>query len=141
MANDDTHAERLRRALAGRRAISERKMFGGICFMLRDHMLCTASKRGFMFRVGTEREAEALARPGARIAEMRGRRMHGFLRVDPAQCRERDLARWIALAQDYVASLPAKSPGKRKREQTGNKAGSKKAPLSSARRSRNPPAK
>jgi hypothetical protein len=142
MAYDEAQAERLRRALAGRRAVSEKKMFGGICFMLRDHMLCGIGWHGLMFRVGEEREKEALARPGARLMAIGGRRMRGFIWVDPAQCRERDLARWIALAEQFVAALPPKPPGKRgaKGKVTGNKAGSKKAPLSSARPSRNPPA-
>ena len=144
MAYDEAHAERLRRALAGRRAISEKKMFGGICFMLRDHMLCGTGWKGFMFRVGEAREGRALARPGARLMEIGGRKMRGFVWVDPAKCRARDLARWVALAQDYVAALPAKKSEKRGtgRKEKSSKARAKKArsSLRSARPSRSPPA-
>jgi TfoX N-terminal domain len=142
MAYHEAHAERLRRALSGRRAITEKKMFGGVCFMLRDHMLCGTGWEGFLFRVGEEREAIALTRPGAKPMEIGGRKMRGFVWVDPAQCQARDLARWLALAEGYVAALPAKPSGKRgtTTKQKSRKAGSKKAPLRSARPSRNPPA-
>jgi hypothetical protein len=122
MAYDEAQAARLRRALAGRRAIAEKRMFGGLCFMLRDHMLCGIGWDGLMFRIGEAREAVALARPGATLMEIGGRKMRGFVWVDPAQCRARDLARWVALAEQYVASLPPKkserrkAPGKAKRQ-------------------------
>jgi TfoX N-terminal domain len=105
---DDVLAQRMRGALANRRGVTERRMFGGVCFLLRGNMLCAASKRGFMFRVGPEGEAKALARRGARPMEMNGRRYHGFVRVDPGLCTARQLPGWVALAHAYVASLPAK---------------------------------
>jgi hypothetical protein len=55
-------AERVRKALSGKRAITEKKMFGGICFLLRSHMLCGTGKQGFMFRVGRAQHAKALDR-------------------------------------------------------------------------------
>jgi len=122
MAYDEAQAARLRRALAGRRAVAEKKMFGGLCFMRRDHMLCGIGWDGLLFRVGEAHEAVALARPGATPMEIGGRKMRGFVWVDPAQCRARDLARWVALAEQYVASLPPKkserrkAPGKAKRQ-------------------------
>jgi TfoX-like protein len=99
---------RLRQALADRRGVTEKRMFGGVCFMLRDHMLCGTGKNGFMFRVGADQHAEALARPGARPMEFGGRRMRGFVWVDPKSCRESALAEWLAIAERYVAQLPAK---------------------------------
>jgi len=57
---DETLAERLRKILAGRRAITEKKMFGAVCFLLREHMLCGTGKPGFMFRVGKAQHARAL---------------------------------------------------------------------------------
>lgn len=100
--------ERLRRALTGRRRITEKRMFGGVCFLLREHMLCAVSKRGLLFRVGKERYREALARAGARPMKMNGRTFGGFVRVDPAACDARALRRWLALAEDYVGALPPK---------------------------------
>jgi TfoX/Sxy family transcriptional regulator of competence genes len=108
MTSDGDPTSRLRRALADHSGVSEKKMFGGICFMLRDHMLCGTGKPGFMFRVGEDQEAEALERPGATLMEFGRRRMRGFVWVDPSRCGERDLKKWIALAERYVAALPAK---------------------------------
>ena len=105
---DDGSAQRMRRALARRRGVTERRMFGGICFLLHGNMLCAASKRGFMFRVGPESEAKALDRRGATPMEMNGRRYRGFVRVDPGLCTARQLPSWVALAHAYVAGLPPK---------------------------------
>ena len=99
--------DRMRSALRGKR-VKEKAMFGGVCFMLRNHMLCAASPRGYLFRVGKESSAAALSRPGARTMEMNGRRYEGYIRVDPAGCDERALREWLTLAQKYVATLPPK---------------------------------
>lgn len=101
-------AGRLRRALSERRNISEKSMFGGICFLLRGNMLCGTGKPGFMFRVGKAQDAAALARPGARPMDITGKVMKGFVWVDPAKCDARALKRWIAMAEDYVGALPPK---------------------------------
>ena len=101
-------AERIRALLKGRRGIAEKKMFGGVCFLLRENMLCGAGRNGFMFRVGKERHAAAKARKGAVPVRMSGRRMAGFFWVDPARCDARGLRSWLALAEDYVGALPAR---------------------------------
>ncbi|HEY8251668.1 MAG TPA: TfoX/Sxy family protein [Burkholderiales bacterium] len=100
-------AERVRKALSGRRAITEKKMFGGTCFLLRSHMLCGTGKQGFMFRIGRAQHVKALAR-GARPVVMGGREFEGFVWVDPGSCDARALKRWIVLAEDYVGALPPK---------------------------------
>ena len=101
-------AGRLRRAFAGRRNIVEKKMFGGVCFLLKGNMLCGVGTDKFMFRVGREQDAAALARPGAKPMDITGRVMMGFVWVDPARCDARALGRWIAMAQGCVGELPAK---------------------------------
>ncbi len=83
-------------------------MFGGVCFLLRGNMLCGTGKTDFMFRVGKEQDAAALARKGARPMDITGKVMKGFVWVDPGQCDGRALARWIAMAEGYVGKLPAK---------------------------------
>src|SRR5690606_39055471 len=98
----------MRRALGELRGVTEKRMFGGICFLLHDHMLCGTSKHRFMFRVGKGQESEALARPGAMPMEMNGRRFRGFVWVDGSECTDRDLSGWVTLAQGYVAGLPPK---------------------------------
>jgi len=105
---NDALAQRLRTALEGRKAVTEKRMFGGVCFLLRGNMLCGTGKREFMFRVGKDQDAEALKRPGARPMDITGRIMKGFVWVDPAACDAPVLQRWIDLATNYVGKLPAK---------------------------------
>ena len=101
-------AERLRRVFTKRRGVTEKAMFGGICFLLRGNMLCGTAKQGFMFRVGREQDAVALKRRGARPMDFTGRSMAGFVWVDPALCDARALKGWAALAERYVKTLPDK---------------------------------
>ena len=108
MAYDERLANRLREILSERNRMTEKKMFGGICFMLRDHMLCGVGKLGFMFRIGVAQEAEALRRPGASIMAFNGRRFRGFVWVDPDRCDRRALRSWVRRAEYYIATLPAK---------------------------------
>jgi TfoX/Sxy family transcriptional regulator of competence genes len=105
----DALAERLRRALSKRRGVTEKRMFGGVCFLLNGNMICGSTKSDFMFRVGRAQEAEALARKGARPMDFTGRPMAGFIWVDPASCDARGLARWVALAESYVGPMPRKA--------------------------------
>ena len=101
-------AARLRAALAGRRGVTEKKMFGGMCFLLRGNMLCGTGKDKFMFRVGKDQHTAAMKRPGAKPMDITGRVMLGFLWVDPARCDAKALRRWLAMAVAYVDKLPAK---------------------------------
>ena len=102
-------AEKMRAALKSRTSITEKAMFGGICFLLRGNMLCAVSKDRFMFRVGKEQDAEALARPGATPMGFKGRRFPGFVWVRSDACGGRALGGWIALAENYVRKMPAKA--------------------------------
>ncbi|HZM35915.1 MAG TPA: TfoX/Sxy family protein [Burkholderiales bacterium] len=111
--------QRLRAALKGRKGITEKRMFGGACFMLRGNMLCGTGKSDFMFRVGKVQDADALARPGARPMDITGRKMPGFVWVD-AGCDARALKRWIALAEEYVGALPAKKQKGSSKKQKGS---------------------
>lgn len=108
MPHDPALADRMRSALARRRGIAEKAMFGGYCWMLNGNMLCGVEVGRFMFRVGKELEGEALARPGAEPIVFNGRRMGGFVWVLERQCRGPGLRRWIDLAARFVASLPPK---------------------------------
>jgi hypothetical protein len=104
-------AQRLRAALGAGRRLEEKRMFGGICFLLRGNMLCGTGRPGYMFRVGKDAHAAALARAGAKSMEINGRAFEGFIWVDPAQCDARALKGWLAAAERYVGKLAAK--GKR----------------------------
>src|SRR5215472_2908179 len=96
----------VRAALAGAHAVTEVKMFGGVGFMLNGNLLAGASRRGLLLRVGGEREAEALRRPGARPMVMRGRTMAGYVYVDPPALSAESVPAWLNLAIPHVRSLP-----------------------------------
>jgi TfoX/Sxy family transcriptional regulator of competence genes len=101
-------AERVRGHLKRRRNISEKRMFGGVCFLLRGNMLCGTSKGRLMVRVGVAQDKKALARPSARPMNFTGRAMKGFVWVDPRDYAGAALWRWIALAENYVGAMPSK---------------------------------
>src|SRR5262245_32490581 len=84
-------AGRLRSVLARRRAVSEKPMFGGICFLLNGNMLCGTGTGRFMFRVGKKAHAAAMKRRGTKPMVIQGRRMEGFIWVEPEACDARGL--------------------------------------------------
>ena len=120
MAVDEDLVERMRAALAGAGAVREVKMFGGMCFMLNGNMVAGASKQGLLVRVGKDRHGEALARPGAKPMEMKGRPMEGYVFVDPAPRDARALRGWLDLAVAFVNTLPPKlAKSKPRRRKSG----------------------
>ena len=111
--DSDTLADRLRAHLPGD-GLSEQRMFGGVGLMLNGNMIAGASKRGLLLRVGKENHAMALARPGARSMEMRGRPVEGYIRLDPGGLNDAALRDWLKLALAFVQTLPPKSRPKKK---------------------------
>ncbi|WP_417308864.1 TfoX/Sxy family protein [Devosia sp.] len=107
MPDTKTYAASLRDHLAHRPEISEKHMFGGDFFMLNGNMLCGIGKYGFMFRVGSDNEAEALRLPGAEPVAM-GRKMPGFVHVEPEAALQTGLDTWLALTERYVGAMPPK---------------------------------
>jgi hypothetical protein len=99
-------------ALTGVKAVTEVKMFGGIGFMLNGNLLVGASKRGLLLRVGKERQSQALAKPGTRQMEMRGRLMEGYVYVDPPIAPD-TVPGWVDIARAFVGTLPPKRKAKR----------------------------
>lgn len=109
MAFDTEIYEILARDLSALPDIAEKRMFGGVAFMLAGNMLCGVHKDGAMYRVGKDNEAAALAQDGVTPMAFTGRRMGGF--VDASfEALEDDTtrARLLQLAQGFVATLPAK---------------------------------
>ena len=101
-------AERIRCALIGV-PLSEKRMFGGITFLHNGNMLCCASKKGLMVRVGKDAEPKALAKPAASRCTGAGRPMVGFIMVEPAGISgDKQLGDWLNMALAYVSALPAK---------------------------------
>jgi hypothetical protein len=111
---DEELSDRLRDALEGMVGVGEKRMMGGLCFMLNGNMLGGAhrEKSGeqlFMFRVGKEREGAALSRPGARPMKLGDRSpMRGFVFVDASLCNESQLKGWVSMALAYISTLPPK---------------------------------
>lgn len=102
--------DRLRAALPPS-GLTERKMFGGTCFMLNGNMVAGTFKDGVLLRVGEDRQEEAIARGGARRFEMRGRPIKGFVVVDAAGLDKGPMQDWLKLALDFVRTLPPKQSG------------------------------
>ena len=109
MSRDNELAARVRLALGDIAPCEEKRMFGGIAFMLDDHMVAAAStKRGLLVRVGPEGYQDALARPGARPVEMQGRTMTGYVFVDPSTLTAAAIAQWLRKGVAFVRTLPPK---------------------------------
>jgi TfoX/Sxy family transcriptional regulator of competence genes len=110
MALDDQHAQIFRDALADLDGISEKRMFGGLCFLLNGNMLCGVHKDGGMARVGKEHEAAALECDGVDPLSFTGRRMGGLVEMSDTALTDEEIRDTVlALAKDFVGSLPAKS--------------------------------
>ena len=109
MPHDPELANRMRAALRRRTGITEKKMFGGYCWMLNGNMLCGVEVGRVMFRVGKVLEAEALARPGASPMDITGRPMRGVVWVRAEEANGMVLNAWIDLAVRYVGSMPPSS--------------------------------
>ena len=109
MAYDEQLAGRVRDVLARRKDVSEKKMFGGLSFMLGGNMCCGVDKDNLMVRVGPEQYETALAQPHARPMDFTGRPLKGMVYVDPEGYRtDAALAAWVKRGVDFAASLPAK---------------------------------
>lgn len=109
MAYDERLADRLREAYVGIPNVAEKKMFGGIAFMVQGNMSCGVVKEILMCRVGPDLYAEALSRPHAREMDFTGRSMKGFVYVDPEGfSTAEDLGEWVSLSLDFVTTLPPK---------------------------------
>jgi TfoX/Sxy family transcriptional regulator of competence genes len=109
MAYDEDLAERVRDALLGREALTERKMFGGIAFMLHGHMCCGVVKDELMVRLSVEEGDRALDGPGTRPMDFTGRPMSGFLFVSPSVLgTDEELQAWVDRAAVFVSGLPPK---------------------------------
>lgn len=109
MAYDEGIAERLRELFARRPGVTEKKMFGGLAFMYRDHMLVGIIGESLMARVGPDAYAAALRRPFAQEMDFTGKPMKGYVYVAPAGYEpDEDLKSWVDRCLDFNASLPAK---------------------------------
>lgn len=111
MAYDDALGRRVRAALTGTAGLSEKQMFGGLCFLINGHMCAGIVGSTLMVRIGPDGYAEALAEPHVRPMDFTGRPMTGMIFVDPpALATETGLVAWVTRGAHFAASLPPKPP-------------------------------
>jgi TfoX/Sxy family transcriptional regulator of competence genes len=109
MAYNETLAERIRGVLRERSDATERKMFGGIAFMVRGHMCCGIVGDDLMLRIGEAGYENALKRPHVRPMDFTGRPMKGMIYVDSAGSKTpKSLKFWLEMAVAFAESLPDK---------------------------------
>jgi len=109
MAFDEALAARVRKALTGRRGLTEKKMFGGLAFLLRGNMCCGVVGDELMVRVGQDSHDAAMAAPHVRPMDFTGRPLKGFVYVmPPGLARDRALKAWVTKGAEFALSLPAK---------------------------------
>jgi hypothetical protein len=116
VAYDEELAERIRVVLADAPDLIERRMFGGIAFMLGEHMVCGVVREDLMLRLGREGVDRALEEPHTAPVTFTGPRMTSMVFVAPDGVREdAELAGWIGRAREFVATLPPKRPRRERR--------------------------
>jgi hypothetical protein len=110
VAYDEKLADRIRELIGSDPDLTEQKMFGGLAFLIGGNMAVAASGQGgVLVRVGPAQSDSLVATTNARLMEMRGRQMQGWLRVEPEDLRtKRQLAKWVELGTTYARSLPPK---------------------------------
>ena len=110
MTYDEDLATRIRLRLGAEDGVTEKRMFGGLAFLIGGHLALAASGQGgLMVRVDPAASEALLAEPGASRMVMRGRELDGWLRVtDEAVADDAVLDRWVAAGATFVRSLPAK---------------------------------
>lgn len=108
MAYDQKLAERIRAQLDGIPFV-EKKMFGGVGFLLRGNMACGVNKDDLIVRVDPERHSTLLKKPHAKPFDLTGRPMKGWLLVEAGGCKtEKQLSTWVKEGVEFAYSLPSK---------------------------------
>lgn len=110
MAVSELLADRVRMLLATEAGLTEKKMFGGLCFLIDGNMACgITGENDLMLRVGPDAYEGALEQPGARPMDFTGRPMKGMVFVDPDSCGDEEaLAAWLTKGLAFARSLPPK---------------------------------
>ena len=109
MAYDEGLAQRIYEALEDRSGLDERKMFGGVGYLLNGNMACGVNKDDLIVRVGPHRYEKALAQPHTRVFDMTGRAMKGRGVIEPLGYEsDEDLMSWLRQGVDFALSLPPK---------------------------------
>jgi hypothetical protein len=108
MAYDEKLAERIRKVLASTPGVVEKRMFGGVAFLLHGNMLVGVHKDSLLARIAPEETERALRDDNVRLFEITGRPMKGWILVDPDGLTGAKLGKWIERARGFVTTLPHK---------------------------------
>ena len=109
MPYDESLANRVRALLSRRSGLAEKKMFGGVGFLLGGNMCCAVWKQFLILRLGPHAHEHALSQPGVREFDITGRAMKGWVMVEPEETeKDQSLKDWVRQAALFAASLPAK---------------------------------
>jgi len=109
MAHDETLAARIRALLEGNGAVVEKKMFGGVAFLVNGNMSVGVHKDWLIARLAADQAGQALQRPGAKVMDITGRPMKGWLMVAPVGVADDEsLGAWVEESVAFAASLPPK---------------------------------
>jgi TfoX/Sxy family transcriptional regulator of competence genes len=119
MAYSESLAQRIRHLVARRRGITEKKMFGGVGFLLNDNMCVGVWKSSLIVRLSPEQATAALLTPNVGEFDITGRPMQGWILVEPDGLEsDGQLSAWIERSAEFVSTLPKKdkpkTPGKKK---------------------------
>jgi TfoX-like protein len=113
MAYEEAFAGRIRNTLGKRKGLVERKMFGGIAFLLNGNMCCGIHQNELIIRIDPEATDATLAQPHTRRFDLTGRPMDGWILVAPKGiATDAQLGKWVAVAVKYAGALPPKRHGK-----------------------------
>ena len=109
MAYDQLLADRVRPLLSRKRNFAEKKMFGGVGFLLRGNMCVGVWKEFLIVRLGVERQEAVMSEPYVLPFDITGKPMRGWAMIEPDGLQnEKNLQRWVEAAVDFVAALPDK---------------------------------
>jgi TfoX/Sxy family transcriptional regulator of competence genes len=109
MAYDEGMATRLREMIGDERGVAEKRMFGGLAMLLNGNMAVGVHGEDLLVRTDPAQQEALLAEPGARVFDMTGRPMKGWLVIDASSCAEDDdLRRWVDRGMAFARGLPAK---------------------------------
>jgi TfoX/Sxy family transcriptional regulator of competence genes len=109
MAYDQELAGRIWNALAGVANLEEKKMFGGVGFLVHGNMACGVHGNDLIVRVGPDRYAQALEQPHTKVFDLTGKPMTGWIVVTPGGVTaDADLEKWVVQGLEFAKTLPAK---------------------------------
>ena len=108
MAYDEQLADRIRQTMLAEPGLSERKMFGGLAFMLDGHMCCGIVGQDLMLRLGKDGAAHALEQPHVRPMDFTGRPMSGMVYIEPGGLDDDALNHWLNQAAAFARAFPPK---------------------------------